>query len=228
MIAVAAASGAMAVALPAHADSAAQGTAADSPGLISGNTVQLPVHVPVNVCGNTLNVVGLLNPAAGNTCANRGAVHRGGPSHRVPSGGGAFTGPSHREVSRGGAFAHSRATDSPGLLSGNELQLPVDLPVNVSGNSVSVAGVGNAATGNTSTNGWGDRPHHHAPRPAAPPEAHTSTPVPLPRPRPVPQQPVAALAHTGADATVPALAGSAALVLGGAILYRRSRVGSTR
>ena len=39
LIAVAAASGAMAVALPAHADSAADGAAAGSPGLISGNTV---------------------------------------------------------------------------------------------------------------------------------------------------------------------------------------------
>ncbi|GAA3291047.1 hypothetical protein GCM10020295_06880 [Streptomyces cinereospinus] len=43
-----------------------------SPGVISGNTVQLPVHVPVNVCGNTVNVVGLLDPAAGNRCANTG------------------------------------------------------------------------------------------------------------------------------------------------------------
>ncbi|MGW3495351.1 chaplin [Streptomyces sp. NPDC001020] len=222
LIAVAAASGAMTVALPAHADSAAQGTAAGSPGLISGNTIQLPVNVPVNVCGNTVDVVGLLNPAVGNTCANRGTVH-----HAVP-GGGVSTGPSHHAASDGGAFAHGRATDSPGLLSGNEVQLPVDLPVNVSGNSVNVAGVGNAATGNTSTNGWVDRPHHHAPRPVvAPPEAHTPTPGSRPRPRPVPQ-PTAALAHTGADATVPALAGSAALVLGGAILYRRSRVSARR
>ncbi|WP_141746667.1 LPXTG cell wall anchor domain-containing protein, partial [Streptomyces sp. LUP30] len=35
--------------------------------------------------------------------------------------------------------------------------------------------------------------------------------------------PVAALARTGADAALPALAGSAALMLGGALLYRRFR-----
>ena len=46
------------------------GAAAGSPGVLSGNTVQVPVHVPVNVCGNTVNVVGLLNPAFGNHCAN--------------------------------------------------------------------------------------------------------------------------------------------------------------
>lgn len=47
------------------------GTAAQSPGVASGNLVQVPVHVPVNVSGNTVNVIGLLNPAFGNTAINR-------------------------------------------------------------------------------------------------------------------------------------------------------------
>jgi hypothetical protein len=54
----------------AAADSGATGSASQSPGVLSGNVVQVPIHVPVNVCGNTVNVVGLLNPAFGNTCAN--------------------------------------------------------------------------------------------------------------------------------------------------------------
>ncbi|MGC4996586.1 MULTISPECIES: chaplin ChpG [unclassified Streptomyces] len=54
----------------AAADSGAQAVAANSPGVLSGNVVQIPVHVPVNVCGNTIDVIGLLNPAFGNTCAN--------------------------------------------------------------------------------------------------------------------------------------------------------------
>lgn len=54
----------------AAADSGAQGAAAHSPGVLSGNVVQVPVHVPVNVCGNTVNVIGLLNPAFGNECVN--------------------------------------------------------------------------------------------------------------------------------------------------------------
>ena len=57
----------------AHADSGAEGAAVGSPGVGSGNTLQLPVHVPVNLCGNTVNVVGLLNPAMGNSCANTSA-----------------------------------------------------------------------------------------------------------------------------------------------------------
>ena len=55
----------------AAADSDAHGAAAHSPGVLSGNVVQVPVHIPVNVCGNTVNVIGLLNPAFGNTCVNK-------------------------------------------------------------------------------------------------------------------------------------------------------------
>ncbi|WP_405711060.1 MULTISPECIES: chaplin ChpH [unclassified Streptomyces] len=54
----------------AVADSGAQGAAVGSPGVLSGNNIQVPIHVPVNVCGNTVSVIGLLNPAFGNTCTN--------------------------------------------------------------------------------------------------------------------------------------------------------------
>lgn len=54
----------------ASADSHARGAATRSPGVLSGNVVQAPVHIPVNACGNTVNVIGLLNPAFGNTCVN--------------------------------------------------------------------------------------------------------------------------------------------------------------
>ncbi|MFE4372208.1 chaplin ChpH [Streptomyces sp. NPDC056835] len=54
----------------AVADAGAQGAAVGSPGVLSGNVVQIPVHVPVNVCGNTISVIGLLNPAFGNVCVN--------------------------------------------------------------------------------------------------------------------------------------------------------------
>ncbi|GAA0674965.1 hypothetical protein GCM10010193_29910 [Kitasatospora atroaurantiaca] len=54
-----------------HAHGAsAEGVAAGSPGVASGNLIQVPVHIPVNVCGNTVNVIGALNPAFGNSCAN--------------------------------------------------------------------------------------------------------------------------------------------------------------
>nr|WP_285366702.1 chaplin [Streptomyces sp. CWNU-1] len=57
-------------AAPAMADAGAHGAAVGSPGVLSGNLIQIPVHVPVNVCGNSINVIGLLNPAFGNACVN--------------------------------------------------------------------------------------------------------------------------------------------------------------
>jgi len=56
----------------AVADSGAQGAAVNSPGVLSGNVVQVPIHIPVNLCGNTVSVIGLLNPAFGNVCVNGG------------------------------------------------------------------------------------------------------------------------------------------------------------
>ena len=52
------------------ADADAHGNAVGSPGVLSGNQVQVPVHIPVNACGNTVDVVGALNPAFGNKCSN--------------------------------------------------------------------------------------------------------------------------------------------------------------
>ncbi|MFE9674251.1 chaplin [Streptomyces sp. NPDC006259] len=216
VIAVAAASGALAVAMPAFADSAADATAAGSPGAISGNGVQLPVNVPVNLCGNTVNVVGLLNPAAGNACANKGST-------AAPAKNG------------GGASAHGGALDSPGVVSGNGVQLPVHLPANVSGNTVDVVGIANPVFGNESVNTSDDGPAPPTGPKPEPPTRHTppaashSDPTVVP-PASVAQAPYAmsALAHTGSDATVPGLAGAAALVLGGAVLYRRFRPGAER
>ncbi|OLZ73571.1 hypothetical protein AV521_05820 [Streptomyces sp. IMTB 2501] len=207
MIAVAAATGALAVVLPVSAAFAADGAAADgsaagSPGLISGNGIQLPVHVPVNVCGNTVNVVGLLNPAVGNACANGDTGTAKGRSSRS-----------------GGASAQGTAQDSPGVLSGNGIQLPVEAPVNVSGNSVNVIGLGNPAEGNRSVNGGLPRAPRH-PAPKAPPRHHRA-------PRPATQSTTYALAHTGTDTTFPAVAGSATLLLTGTALYRRFRSGRT-
>ncbi|MFF4588658.1 chaplin [Streptomyces sp. NPDC000345] len=66
-VAAAAVAGASGIAV---ADSGASGIAEHSPGVLSGNVVQVPVHVPLNVCGNTFDAGGLLSPAFGNTCVN--------------------------------------------------------------------------------------------------------------------------------------------------------------
>ncbi|MEU8583960.1 chaplin [Streptomyces abikoensis] len=54
----------------AVADSVASGAAVGSPGVVSGNVIQIPIQIPINLCGNSIDIVGLLNPASGNTCIN--------------------------------------------------------------------------------------------------------------------------------------------------------------
>ncbi|MEV6200475.1 chaplin [Streptomyces sp. NPDC051771] len=61
---------AMGAATPAFADADAHGAAIGSPGVLSGNVVQVPIHIPINACGNSVNVIGALNPAFGNVCIN--------------------------------------------------------------------------------------------------------------------------------------------------------------
>ncbi|SEG47051.1 Small secreted domain [Actinacidiphila yanglinensis] len=72
----------------ASADAGAGAAAAGSPGVVSGNVAEVPVHVPVDVCGDTIDVVGLLNPAFGAQCENSSS--HGGGSNWDSNGGGEY------------------------------------------------------------------------------------------------------------------------------------------
>lgn len=233
LMTVAAATGVIAAAGGvAHADSGAQGDAAGSPGVLSGNTVQAPVHAPVNVCGNTVDVVGVLNPAVGNSCAHQGgttAADQGESGHQDESG-------KHRDSGgHGGAHADGRATGSPGVLSGNQIQAPIHIPVNVCGNSVDVIGAGNVATGNDCADDAPGTPAEPEPQeagdePSTPPAPHDETPADAPpgsqrgpRSVAVPQAD-AQLARTGSELPLGlALPVGAGALLAGAVLYRKAR-----
>ncbi|GAA3378282.1 LAXTG-anchored chaplin ChpC [Streptomyces sannanensis] len=242
LITMAAASGVIAVTggyAQAYADANASGTTTNSPGVLSGNAVQVPVHIPVNACGNSVNVIGLLNPAFGNRCAN---------VSQAQSGGSAVTG--------GGATAGSQVTGSPGVVSGNNIQAPVDVPVNACGNSVNVIGLGNPAFGQNCHNGststsvtppvtttpppvtttpppGGTTPQPpgrtHVPpggkNPETPSSPSDEKPHSQPPARPsVPNQPPGSLAETGAgDMLGVAVPAGAMMLLGGTVLYRRAR-----
>ncbi|WP_323182371.1 MULTISPECIES: chaplin [unclassified Streptomyces] len=215
----------------AYADAEAGGQAVRSPGVLSGNLLQLPVHAPVNVCGNTVSVVGVLNSAAGNRCVNadQGGGKPGkpghpgpgssGPSHPSKPGAGNGAGNGGQSGPGRGAVAEGRGKDSPGLLSGNGLQLPVQVPVNISGNSVSVVGVGNSSVGNTSVNGMPPVVGKPVQPPVRPPVAVRPVTPPAP-----PRNHPSALAHTGAEDLGYLLSGGGAMLLGGVLLYRRFRL----
>ncbi|MFM9452549.1 chaplin, partial [Streptomyces europaeiscabiei] len=66
-----------------HGGSQADGHTSGSPGVASGNHVQVPVDVPVNLCGNNISVIGIGNGVTGNDCGNSG----GGGAHENPGGG---------------------------------------------------------------------------------------------------------------------------------------------
>ncbi|MFG2787642.1 chaplin family protein [Streptomyces sp. NPDC048419] len=250
LMTVAAATGVLAAAGGyAHADSGASGSSSNSPGILSGNTVQVPVHVPVNVCGNTVDVVGILNPAMGNSCANEGGGSGSSGSH-------------------GGSHARGHTSDSPGVGSGNHVQVPIDVPVNVCGNGVNVVGVGNAAKDNDCFNGGSGGGHKtppghpghpgspghpghpchpghpghpsHPGTPSTPPQTGGSTPggstpgtsapggstqVNLPGTQTVTQPKGGAqLAHTGSDLPIGVvLPVGAGALLAGAVMYRKAR-----
>ncbi|MEU3727598.1 chaplin [Streptomyces sp. NPDC031705] len=54
----------------AVADVTAEGLAYGSPGVLSGNVIQVPLHAPISACGNSIGLIGLVGGTAGNTCVN--------------------------------------------------------------------------------------------------------------------------------------------------------------
>ncbi len=256
----------------AYADAGAVGAASGSPGVLSGNTVQVPVHAPVNICGNTVDVVGALNPAFGNNCSNDsrgvgggavggGAVARGGSAHSPGVGSGnTVQVPVHVPVNAcddsvdvvgalnpafgdncandsrgvggggvGGSGARGGSVDSPGVGSGNTIQVPVHVPVNACGDTVGVIGVLNPVFGNSCGNGSTPvRPGQPVQTPPlrsrpAKPHPHPHRPAPRHAKPPTRGHQPPTLAHTGVDQLGGIAAASAGMLIGGFVLYRRSR-----
>ncbi|MFG3108691.1 LAXTG-anchored chaplin ChpA [Streptomyces tendae] len=256
MVAAAAATGILSLCgSPALADSHADGAATNSPGAVSGNALQIPVDVPVNACGNTVDVIAALNPAFGNECENTsdeqtdGNGHGGGYGEDTSSS--SSSSASSSSSSSGGSHADGTTVGSPGVGSGNNTQVPVDVPVNLCGNTVDVIAALNPVFGNKCENeaeeppgygeeeppppttppGYGEEepppPTHEEPPPSGeeeppPPSEEEHTP-----PAPQTEQPPV-LAETGSEGTLGAAAAGAVLIAGGAILYRRGRALSGR
>ncbi|MYS25764.1 DUF320 domain-containing protein, partial [Streptomyces sp. SID7804] len=89
------------------------------PGVGAGNNVQAPVHVPVNVCGNSISGVALFQKVSGNVCANVSdhGAHKAGDHSSDSSYGDSHGG-------SGGAYADDGAKGSPGVGAGNNVQAP--------------------------------------------------------------------------------------------------------
>ncbi|MFJ9518891.1 chaplin [Kitasatospora sp. NPDC101801] len=79
-------------------------------------------------------------------CEDQGPVQQAPVQHQeehAPE----FTGGGNTCVNTGGASASAVVVGSPGVLSGNNVQIPISIPINICGNSVNVVGVGNPVGG---------------------------------------------------------------------------------
>ncbi|MER5917996.1 chaplin family protein [Streptomyces sp. NPDC001982] len=182
--------------IPALADSFAGGATSDSPGVLSGNTLQVPIHVPINACGNSVDVIGLLNPAFGNSCGNQ-ANSVGQVTPDIPR--------------------QTGSSDTASPQTPPQTCLPTPPPTGVA-NTPPVART----------------PAPRPPSPAEQTQRGTASQEPqydsssTYRPRPADATPMggesrAALAETGSGTMLATSGVSAALIVGGMILYRRGR-----
>ncbi|MBC3843703.1 chaplin [Streptacidiphilus sp. 4-A2] len=64
----------------ASADAGAIGSANTPPVCCPGTNIQIPVSVDANVCGNSIGLISLLNPAYGNNCSNDSGPRGGSDS----------------------------------------------------------------------------------------------------------------------------------------------------
>ncbi|KAG0026282.1 hypothetical protein BGZ82_009546 [Podila clonocystis] len=139
-IAIALAAAALVHAAPTsikRSEAAAAGVAENSPGWGSGNVANIPIAAPVNACGDSVtnlkninmrfSVIAIALAAA--------AMVQAAPVDK-----------------RNEAAAQGEAHNSPGWGSGNVVNVPVTLPVNACGNSVSWIGLLNPAKGNACQN----------------------------------------------------------------------------
>lgn len=222
---------------PVHADSDASGATKGSPGVLSGNNVQVPVDAPVNACGNSVDVIALLNPAFGNSCANDSGSSKGG-SYGEPYGGGdSGYGSGHTPPPYGGE-------DTPTPTPPNGGGHPTPTPPNGGGHPTP-----------TPPNGGGHPTPTPTPTPTHTPPTGGEQPTPTPTQTPSTgggqpstsptqtpptgggqpsspghQSPPPHLPDTGSssEALLAASGASVALIAAGAVLYRRGRNASHR
>ncbi|MFA1546741.1 chaplin family protein [Actinomadura chokoriensis] len=104
-------------------------------GIANGNQVYAPISIPVDVCGNAVAVLG----AAQAKCKGGASVKR----------------MAERKVDM-------QSSGNFGLLNGNQVFLPISIPVNVCGNAVAVLGLAQAqCKGGASVGDGHEHGHHH-------------------------------------------------------------------
>jgi hypothetical protein len=150
------------------------GTTSGNGSVGSGNQLILPITVPIDICGNVVAALGLgqAQCTGGSTVAS-GAQGKGtGRTDQA-----AMSGWSGTQMA--GSQAAARTSGNGGVLSGNQILVPVTVPVTVCGVAVAVLGT---ASGNCqSTPCHCHRASHLASRPKPQP-THVRQSAPAPHP----------------------------------------------
>ncbi|WP_051107839.1 chaplin family protein [Actinomadura atramentaria] len=124
------------------------GTTSGKHSVLGGNQVKAPVTAPIDACGNGIAVLGRTAGACegGSTALNQGE---------------------RRAASNARAASGPNTTGRDGILSGNQADAPISLPINACGNAVAVLGKsgagcpGGSIVGNEGGNGGGTTSGEH-------------------------------------------------------------------
>jgi hypothetical protein len=154
-------------------------------GVLNGTQVYAPIDVPINLCGNALSILGLAQSQA--ACVNGGRYRTESGSQDTSGNYGIANGTqvyapisaplnvagnsigvageansaaaARNESSRGHDFSQ-KSSRNVGILNGTQLAAPINVPINVCGNSLAVLGLANSAAA-CANDVDGDRGHGH-------------------------------------------------------------------
>nr|WP_221380915.1 chaplin family protein [Actinoplanes polyasparticus] len=114
-------------------------------GIGNGTQIYAPVDVPINICGNSLAILGFAQSSA--VCAND-----------LSGRGGRNFGFGRKESAQGGHGVTQATGQNVGIANGTQLLAPISLPVNLAGNSAAVLGASSsrAVAVNESAHGHDD------------------------------------------------------------------------
>ena len=99
-------------------------------GILNGTQIYSPIDIPINICGNSLALLGAANAQA--ICGNV-----------------------HGRSAESGWAASQNSSGNNGILNGTQVYAPISLPVNLAGNAVGVLGEGHAAAAASNESAFG-------------------------------------------------------------------------
>ncbi|GGN25482.1 hypothetical protein FHR83_007438 [Actinoplanes campanulatus] len=108
-------------------------------GALNGNQVSVPINIPINACGNALALIG--SATANGICANQI-----GPTYRMahPQESKKAGKRTESATAAGGGSGDQVTTGNYGLLNGNQVSVPINIPINACGNAIGVLGFASA------------------------------------------------------------------------------------